>query len=122
MEDGNNFVDNLLHVCVKFPLFQDFSHEATTDPSSFRDSIRLAPMPDSFDLDRGLLLAVQAIQVRSKGLEICSVSYLLKITITQDIHIYVFDGIIFAYLSLFQALLENKGVPVIVGIGNMDIS
>ncbi|XP_029124916.1 uncharacterized protein LOC109787695 isoform X4 [Cajanus cajan] len=55
----------------------DFSHEATTDPSSFRDSIRLAPMPDSYDLDRGLLLAVQAI----------------------------------------QALLENKGVPVIVGIG-----
>ncbi|KAH1188795.1 Uridine-cytidine kinase C [Glycine max] len=55
----------------------DFSHEATTDPSSFRDSIRLASMPDSFDLDRGLLLAVQAI----------------------------------------QALLENKGVPVIVGIG-----
>ncbi|RZC04063.1 uncharacterized protein LOC114419750 isoform X1 [Glycine soja] len=55
----------------------DFSHEATTDPSSFRDSVRLAPMPDSFDLDRGLLLAVQAI----------------------------------------QALLENKGVPVIVGIG-----
>ncbi|WVZ22570.1 hypothetical protein V8G54_001114 [Vigna mungo] len=54
----------------------DFSHEATTDPSSFRDNIRLAPMPDSFDLDRGLLLAVQAI----------------------------------------QALLENKGVPVIVGI------
>ncbi|XP_027919840.1 uncharacterized protein LOC114178239 isoform X4 [Vigna unguiculata] len=47
------------------------------DPSSFRDSIRLAPMPDSFDLDRGLLLAVQAI----------------------------------------QALLENKGFPVIVGIG-----
>ncbi|TKY59027.1 Uridine-cytidine kinase C [Spatholobus suberectus] len=47
------------------------------DPSSFRDSIRLAPMPDSYDLDRGLLLAVQAI----------------------------------------QALLENKGVPVIVGIG-----
>ncbi|KAG5076251.1 hypothetical protein AAZX31_20G015400 [Glycine max] len=47
------------------------------DPSSFRDSIRLASMPDSFDLDRGLLLAVQAI----------------------------------------QALLENKGVPVIVGIG-----
>ncbi|KAK7368230.1 hypothetical protein VNO80_10254 [Phaseolus coccineus] len=95
----------------------DFSHEATTDPSSFRDSIRLAPMPDSFDLDRGLLLAVQAIQVRSKGLEISSVSYVLKITIAQDIHIYEFDGILFAYLSLFQALLENKGVPVIVGIG-----
>ncbi|XP_019421733.1 PREDICTED: uncharacterized protein LOC109331593 isoform X4 [Lupinus angustifolius] len=47
------------------------------DPSSFRDAIRLAPMPDSYDLDRGLLLAIQAI----------------------------------------QALLENKGVPVIVGIG-----
>ncbi|KAG4401187.1 hypothetical protein GLYMA_07G218600v4 [Glycine max] len=66
------------------------------DPSSFRDSVRLAPMPDSFDLDRGLLLAVQAI---------------------QDMHIYMLDKILYAYLSLFQALLENKGVPVIVGIG-----
>ncbi|XP_061993009.1 uncharacterized protein LOC133710890 isoform X3 [Rosa rugosa] len=47
------------------------------DPSSFRDGMKLAPMPDSYDLDRGLLLAVQAI----------------------------------------QALLENKGFPVIVGIG-----
>ncbi|XP_022157412.1 uncharacterized protein LOC111024113 isoform X6 [Momordica charantia] len=47
------------------------------DPACFRDSLRLAPMPDSCDLDRGLLLAVQAI----------------------------------------QALLENKGLPVIVGIG-----
>ncbi|KAL6969946.1 uridine,cytidine kinase [Sarracenia purpurea var. burkii] len=46
-----------------------------TDPS-FRDTLHLAPMPDSYDLDRGLLLAVQAI----------------------------------------QALLENKGLPVIVGI------
>ncbi|XP_052206159.1 uncharacterized protein LOC127810630 isoform X2 [Diospyros lotus] len=46
-------------------------------PSSFRDNLQLAPMPDSYDLDRGLLLAVQAI----------------------------------------QALLENKGLPVIVGIG-----
>ncbi|XP_058183518.1 uncharacterized protein LOC131301323 isoform X7 [Rhododendron vialii] len=46
------------------------------DPS-FRDSLHLAPMPDSYDLDRGLLLAVQAI----------------------------------------QAVLENKGLPVIVGIG-----
>ncbi|CAL0331298.1 unnamed protein product [Lupinus luteus] len=55
----------------------DNSVLATTDPSSFRDAIRLAPMPDSYDLDRGLLLAIQAI----------------------------------------QALLENKGVPVIVGIG-----
>ncbi|KAI5387104.1 hypothetical protein KIW84_073312 [Lathyrus oleraceus] len=57
----------------------DSSHIDNTvlDPSSFRDTVRLAPMPDSYDLDRGLLLAVQAI----------------------------------------QALLENKGVPVIVGIG-----
>ncbi|KAK1387128.1 PRK domain-containing protein [Heracleum sosnowskyi] len=31
------------------------------DPSS-RDSLQLAPMPDSYDLDRGLLLSVQAIQ------------------------------------------------------------
>ncbi|KAB1205717.1 Uridine-cytidine kinase C [Morella rubra] len=55
----------------------EVSHEATTDPTSFRDAIKLAPMPDSYDLDRGLLLSVQAI----------------------------------------QALLENKGLPVIVGIG-----
>ncbi|CAN1194482.1 Uridine-cytidine kinase C [Linum perenne] len=55
----------------------DFSLEATTDSSSFRDTMKLAPMPDSYDLDRGLLLAVQAI----------------------------------------QALLENKGTPIIVGIG-----
>ncbi|MCL7031676.1 hypothetical protein MKW94_026064 [Papaver nudicaule] len=48
-----------------------------TDNSSFRDTMQLAPMPDSYDLDRGLLLAVQAI----------------------------------------QAVLENKGLPVIVGIG-----
>jgi hypothetical protein len=41
--------------------------------------MRLVPMPDSYDLDRGLLLSVQAI----------------------------------------QALLENKGPPVIVGIGNI---
>ncbi|KAK7252000.1 hypothetical protein RIF29_35663 [Crotalaria pallida] len=57
----------------------DSSHpdNSVLDPSSFRDTIRLAPMPDSYDFDRGLLLAVQAI----------------------------------------QALLENKGAPVIVGIG-----
>ncbi|XWS69332.1 hypothetical protein CRYUN_Cryun04dG0170100 [Craigia yunnanensis] len=48
-----------------------------TDSSAFRDTMKLVPMPDSYDLDRGLLLAVQAIQV----------------------------------------LLENKGVPIIVGIG-----
>lgn len=38
------------------------SHQAATD-SSFRDNMRLVPMPDSYDLDRGLLLSVQAIQV-----------------------------------------------------------
>ncbi|KAK8655646.1 hypothetical protein V6N13_108219 [Hibiscus sabdariffa] len=61
-------------------------HFASSDPShggsvvgssAFRDTMKLAPMPDSYDLDRGLLLAVQGIQF----------------------------------------LLENKGVPVIVGIG-----
>ncbi|KAF6149852.1 hypothetical protein GIB67_010926 [Kingdonia uniflora] len=45
--------------------------------SAFSDTIQLAPMPESYDLDRGLLLSVQAI----------------------------------------QSLLENKGLPVIVGIG-----
>ncbi|OAY65150.1 Uridine-cytidine kinase C, partial [Ananas comosus] len=44
--------------------------------SSSRGKMQLAPIPDSYDLDRGLLLSVQAI----------------------------------------QALLENKGFPVIVGI------
>ncbi|KAI4357645.1 hypothetical protein L6164_001581 [Bauhinia variegata] len=52
-------------------------NNSVIDPLSFRDSMRLAPMPDSYDLDRGLLLSVQAI----------------------------------------QALLENKGTPIIVGIG-----
>lgn len=41
----------------------DFYHEATTDPSTFRKTMKLAPMPDSYDFDRGLLLSVQAIQV-----------------------------------------------------------
>ncbi|XP_040379029.1 uncharacterized protein LOC102716587 isoform X5 [Oryza brachyantha] len=45
--------------------------------SSSGSNIQLTPLPDSYDLDRGLLLSVQAI----------------------------------------QALLENKGFPVIVGIG-----
>ncbi|GER39178.1 uridine kinase, partial [Striga asiatica] len=59
------------------PLLYDASDSG---PSSSRDALQLAPMPDSYDLDRGLLLAVQAI----------------------------------------QALLENKGLPVIVGIGEMN--
>ncbi|KAM7487731.1 hypothetical protein LguiB_025215 [Lonicera macranthoides] len=50
---------------------------SAADPSSFRSNLQLAPMLDSYDLDRGLLLSVQAI----------------------------------------QALLENNGLPVIVGIG-----
>ncbi|KAL6505806.1 hypothetical protein OROHE_023185 [Orobanche hederae] len=56
------------------PLLSDASD---TGPSYSRDALQLAPMADSYDLDRGLFLAVQAI----------------------------------------QALLENKGLPVIVGIG-----
>ncbi|KAK9106111.1 hypothetical protein Scep_022955 [Stephania cephalantha] len=51
--------------------------DTAADSSAFRGPLQLAPMPDSYDLDRGLLLSVQAIQV----------------------------------------LLENKGFPVIVGIG-----
>ncbi|XP_021318438.1 uncharacterized protein LOC8086455 isoform X2 [Sorghum bicolor] len=56
------------HVLAKWQFIPD---------SSSRSNIQLAPLPDSYDLDRGLLLSVQAI----------------------------------------QALLENKGYPVIVGIG-----
>ncbi|CAN8266936.1 unnamed protein product [Cochlearia groenlandica] len=55
---------------------QSVTSVVATD-SSFRENIQLVPLPDSYDLDRGLLLSVQAI----------------------------------------QALLENKGPPVIVGIG-----
>uniref|UniRef100_A0A5B7B6W3 AAA+ ATPase domain-containing protein n=1 Tax=Davidia involucrata TaxID=16924 RepID=A0A5B7B6W3_DAVIN len=62
------------HFISSDPLLSDGS---VIDPSSFRDTLQLAPMPDSYDLDRGLLLSVQAI----------------------------------------QALLENKGLPVMVGIG-----
>nr|CAB3486593.1 unnamed protein product [Digitaria exilis] len=56
------------HVLAKWQFIRD---------SSSRSNVQLAPLPDSYDLDRGLLLSVQAI----------------------------------------QALLENKGYPVIVGIG-----
>ncbi|KAL2545972.1 P-loop containing nucleoside triphosphate hydrolase superfamily protein [Forsythia ovata] len=62
------------HFISPDPILTDVSG---TDPPPSRDALQLAPMPDSYDLDRGLLLAVQAI----------------------------------------QALLENKGHPVIVGIG-----
>ncbi|PUZ46406.1 hypothetical protein GQ55_7G074800 [Panicum hallii var. hallii] len=56
------------HILAKWQFIPD---------SSSRCNVQLAPLPDSYDLDRGLLLSVQAI----------------------------------------QALLENKGYPVIVGIG-----
>lgn len=46
-----------------FSLRLDPSHETTAGPHSSRDAMQLAPMPDSYDLDRGLLLSVQAIQV-----------------------------------------------------------
>ncbi|PON78778.1 Uridine kinase-like [Parasponia andersonii] len=54
------------HFVSSDPLSVDSS---TIDPSTFRDTVKLAPMPDSYDLDRGLLLAVQAIQalLESKG-------------------------------------------------------
>ncbi|RLM64997.1 uncharacterized protein C2845_PM16G02280 [Panicum miliaceum] len=57
------------HILAKWQFIPD---------SSSRCNVQLAPLPDSYDLDRGLLLSVQAI----------------------------------------QALLENKGYPVIVGIDN----
>jgi hypothetical protein len=60
------------HILAKWQFIPD---------SSSRCNVQLAPLPDSYDLDRGLLLSVQAI----------------------------------------QALLENKGYPVIVGIGNASI-
>ncbi|XP_042024219.1 uncharacterized protein LOC121771496 isoform X3 [Salvia splendens] len=63
------------HFITPDPLLSDRS--TATGPHSSADAQLLAPMPESYDLDRGLLLAVQAI----------------------------------------QALLENKGPPVIVGIG-----
>lgn len=46
-----------------FSIWHDSSHETTTGLPSSRATPQLAPMPDSYDLDRGLLLAVQAIQV-----------------------------------------------------------
>ncbi|KAJ0430818.1 putative uridine/cytidine kinase [Helianthus annuus] len=71
------------------------------DPSSFRDTLQLAPMPDSFDLDRGLLLAVQATQVS-----------LIKFWTGIS-----YGSFKIKKMFIFQALLEHKGLPVIVGIG-----
>ncbi|XP_048230138.1 uncharacterized protein LOC8258197 isoform X1 [Ricinus communis] len=42
---------------------QPHTGSSSVDPSCFRDNVKLVPMPDSVNLDRGLLLAVQAIQV-----------------------------------------------------------
>ncbi|XP_057992545.1 uncharacterized protein LOC110668739 isoform X4 [Hevea brasiliensis] len=44
------------------PLDSPHTGSSVVDPSSFRDTMKLVPMSDSYDLDRGLLLAVQAIQ------------------------------------------------------------
>jgi len=41
----------------------NFSYDTTADSSAFRGNIQLVPMPDSYDLDRGLFFSVQAIQV-----------------------------------------------------------
>ncbi|PKA64603.1 Uridine kinase-like protein 3 [Apostasia shenzhenica] len=48
------------------------SYETIADSSAFRGNMQLVPMPDSYDFDRGLLLAVQAIQalLEKKGFPI----------------------------------------------------
>nr|ATB19705.1 putative P-loop containing nucleoside triphosphate hydrolases superfamily protein [Hesperocyparis bakeri] len=50
----------------------EYSEKEFADSSAFRDAIQLVPMPDSYDLDRGLLLAVQAVQtlLDAKGLPV----------------------------------------------------
>ncbi|XP_020519552.1 uncharacterized protein LOC18428685 isoform X3 [Amborella trichopoda] len=62
---------------VVAPMRWHFISQAVAESSASRYAIQLAPMPDSYDLGRGLHLAIQAI----------------------------------------QALLEAKGLPIIVGIG-----
>lgn len=76
--------------------------------------MKLAPMPDSYDLDRGLLLAVQAIQVRSILWDFRNEN--LKVFSAYFIEYKTYD-----FCLLLQALLENNGFPVIVGIGNVDL-
>lgn len=58
---------HLLSICF------NVAHKTATDPTSSRDAMQLAPMPDSYDLDRGLLLSVQAIQVHTMGLIIFNI-------------------------------------------------
>lgn len=59
------------------PVLPKWKFTSAADSSAFRGKVQLVPMPDSYDVDRGLFFSVQAI----------------------------------------QALLENNGFPVIVGIG-----
>lgn len=75
-------LEDMTQPWTRSPTKSDMDPVVTTwnfisDSSAFGGNLQLAPLPDSYDLDRGLLLSVQAI----------------------------------------QALLENKGFPVIVGIG-----
>lgn len=74
----------------------DCSHEATTGSSSFRDTMKLAPMPDSYDLDRGLLLSVQAIQVSTR-------SHKIGFTFMKCINFYLAYTCPF-YVRLYQRI------------------
>ena len=65
--------------CYHYVSCSEVSHEATTDSSTCRDNMKLAPLPDSYDLDRGLLLAVQAIQVTSKKIKMCVGEIILQV-------------------------------------------
>lgn len=101
------FGDSFLFVNIRFPLYWDFSHEATTDPSSFRETIRLAPMPESYDLDRGLLLAVQAIQVRSRSLKFLLNFMSWRLQFNWKF-IFMFDWILFAYYLCSRLCWRTK--------------
>ncbi|KMZ69422.1 Uridine kinase [Zostera marina] len=72
-----NKVSDFAQPWTRSPKKIDIDHVAPKWHFLSSDVSKLAPMPDSYDLDRGLLLSVQAI----------------------------------------QTLLENKGFPIIVGIG-----
>lgn len=97
----------------QYYIIMSFSYETYADSSAFRGNLRLAPMPDSYDLDRGLLLSVQAIQVAN--IKKC----LTVMSIYATSHFIEFFLHIFSTPFFLQALLENNGFPVIVGIGNM---
>ncbi|KAI8025372.1 Auxin response factor 2B [Camellia lanceoleosa] len=87
-----------------------------TNPSSFRDTLQLAPMPDSYDLDRGLLLAVQAIQATPLLLTVAVIE-LSDIAFTVDSIPAVFGvtrdpSVVFT--SNFFAILEDKSAEFII--------